>query len=166
MTNLLFIAVLAVLLLFMVPSVMRFTRGALLAAAAMLLLVLPAAAQEAGGAVYSVIASVTPMLMEILAIILMAVLTWAAAWAKTKFGVDIEAKHRESLHSALMTAARLAAAKQLSGQTALELILDYAKKSVPDALASLRPSPVVLQELAESKLRAALTEGLSKALAH
>ena len=132
----------------------RFTRSALAALMALVLLAVPAAAQDSPAA--GLVAAVTPLLIDLLAIVLMAALTWAAAWGKRKFGVDIEAKHRDALHSALMTGARLAAARQLTGLGALQLILDYVRKSVPDALASLAPSQAVLTDLADAKLQEAL----------
>lgn len=132
----------------------RFVRSALAVVTALVLLALPAAAQDSPAA--GLVAAVTPLLIDLLAIVLMAALTWAAAWGKRKFGIDIEAKHRDALHSALMTGARLAAARQLTGPGALQLITDYVRKSVPDALATLAPSQAVLTDLADAKLQEAL----------
>lgn len=132
----------------------RFVRGALAGVVALVMLALPAAAQDSPAA--GLFAAVTPLLIDLLALVLMAALTWAAAWGKRKFGIDIEAKHRDALHSALMTGARLAAARQLTGPGALQLIMDYVRKSVPDALATLAPSQAVLTDLADAKLQEAL----------
>lgn len=140
----------------------HFTRGALAALMALLLLALPAAAQDSHAT--GLVAAVTPLLIDLLAIVLMAALTWAAAWGKRKFGIDIEAKHRDALHSALMTGARLAAARQLTGPGALQLIMDYVRKSVPDALAALAPSQAVLTDLADAKLQDALDTPLATSL--
>ena len=131
-----------------------FTRGTLAALMALVLLAVPAAAEDSPAA--GLVAAVTPLLIDLLAIVLMAALTWAAAWGKRKFGVDIEAKHRDALHSALMTGARLAAARRLTGPGALQLIMDYVRKSVPDAMATLAPSQEVLTDLADAKLQEAL----------
>lgn len=157
MQHLILFTALAVLFVFMVPSALRFVRGAGLALALIVLATVPAMAQEVDGAT-GLMAAVLPYIMDILAIVLMAALTWASAWAKRKFNIDIEAKHRDGLHSALMTGARLAASRQLTGQAAIALIVDYVRKSVPDALASLKPSSAVLQDLAQSKLQEALAE--------
>lgn len=132
----------------------RFVRGTLAGVVALVLLAIPAAAQDSAAA--GLVAAVTPLLIDLLAIVLMAALTWAAAWGKRKFGIDIEAKHRDALHSALMTGARLAAARQLTGPGALQLILDYVRNSVPDALATLTPSQAVLTDLADAKLQEVL----------
>lgn len=157
MQHLFLFAALAVLFVFMVPSAFRFVRGAGLAVAMLLLIAVPAMAQEVDGTT-GLMAAVLPYLLDILAIVLMAALTWASAWAKRKFNIDIEAKYRDGLHSALMTGARLAASRQLTGQAAIALIVDYVRKSVPDALSSLKPSSTVLQDLAEAKLAEALAE--------
>lgn len=132
----------------------RLVRSTLAGVVALVLLALPAAAQDSPAT--DLVTAVTPLLIELLAIVLMAALTWAAARGKRKFGIDIEAKHRDALHSALMTGARLAAARQLTGAGALQLILDYVRKSVPDALATLAPSQTVLTDLADAKLQEAL----------
>lgn len=137
-----------------IMSLGRLISGALMAIVAFVLPVMPAAAQVSPAA--GIVATVTPLLIDLLAIVLMAALTWAAAWGKRKFGIDIESRHRDALHSALMTGARLAAARQLTGPGALQLIMDYVRKSVPDALATLDPSQAVLTDLADAKLQEAL----------
>ncbi|MBD9528959.1 hypothetical protein [Paracoccus sp. PAR01] len=97
----------------------------------------------------------TPHVLEIVSIGLTAVIGWGAAKARQKWGIEIESKHRDALHSALMTGARLAMARQLTGAAAVGVVLDYAKKSVPDALAYLKPGLEVLDLLAASKLNEA-----------
>lgn len=99
-----------------------------------------------------IINSITPHLVEILGLILTAVIGWAATKASAKWGLEIEEKHRIALHSALMTGARLALAKQLTVAAAVDLILGYAKTSVPGALKKLNPPRSVLENLAKSKL--------------
>lgn len=96
--------------------------------------------------------------MEIVSLAVMAVLGFAANKARQKWGIDIEAKHRDALHEALMTAARLAIGRNLTGQAAISLILDYAKRSVPDALDKLSPPAMVIENLAQSKLEKAAVE--------
>lgn len=95
----------------------------------------------------------TPLLIDLLSIVLGAALLWATTKFTQRTGITIEAKYRDDLHSALMTGARLAASRQLTGAAAIQLALEYARKSVPDALSKLSPSPVVLKELAESKIQ-------------
>lgn len=96
----------------------------------------------------------TPHLLEIAGLMLTAIIGWAANTARRKWGVDIEAKYQADLHTALTTAARLALSKQLTGAAAMDLILDYAKRSVPDALSKLNPPQAVIENLAKSKIEA------------
>ena len=114
---------------------------------------------------HDLIQAAMPQILDIAGIVLAGVLTWAAAAAKRKFGIDIDARHRESLHSALMTGARLAAARQMTGKAAVGLILDYVRQSVPDALDRLMPGQGVLADLAEAKLHEAVQDKLAEALA-
>lgn len=108
-----------------------------------------------------------PALLDLLGIILAALLAWAAAAAKRKFGIDVEARHREALHSALMTGARLALARQLTGAAAVELIVTHARESVSDAIGHLQPTGDFLERMAEAKLQEAgdkLARELSRAI--
>lgn len=139
-----------------------YRRGAawvFIALAFALLFALPARAQVIDG----IITEATPFLMEIVSIIVLALIGWASAWAKRKFGIDIEAKHRTALHSALMSGALLAVHRQMTGDAAVRIILDFARKSVPDAIDYFKPSAAVLSDLAESKLQDALSQALGKA---
>lgn len=158
MQTLLLFAALAVLFAFAVPPAFRFLRGAVMALALIVLAVMPAMAQTVG----DVVNEATPLLLQLLSLVVMAVLTWAADAVRRKSGVQIQAKYKTDLHDALMTAARLAAARQLTGQAAMALMLEYAQKSVPDALAALSPPQTVLQDLAESKLQQVISEGIGK----
>ncbi|MFC3628182.1 hypothetical protein ACFOM8_01845 [Paracoccus angustae] len=99
-----------------------------------------------------------PHLLEIAGLLLTAIIGWAANTARRKWGIDIEAKYQSDLHTALTTAARLALAKQMTGAAAIDLILDYAKRSVPDALNKLNPSQAVIENLAKSKIEAVKAE--------
>lgn len=93
--------------------------------------------------------------LELLGVALSALIGWAADTARRKWGLEIEARHREALHSALMTGARVAIERGLSGDKAATLAAAYAEASVPQAIAALRPSETVLTQLAKSKLAAA-----------
>ena len=98
------------------------------------------------------------LILGILAPVLTMIIGWAAKQAGTRWGIQIEATHREALHWALCTGATLALKKQLTGQAALDLIIAYARKSVPDAFGRLQPSPEVLANLAQAKLEQAVAE--------
>ncbi|SEN91027.1 hypothetical protein SAMN04489859_102190 [Paracoccus alcaliphilus] len=101
----------------------------------------------------NIIAASTPYLLEILGLALTGIIGWAATKAREKWGIDIAARHRDALHSALMTGAQLAVSRELTGRAALDLILGYVRSSVPDAIGALKPSAAVLQNLAEAKLK-------------
>ena len=92
------------------------------------------------------------LILGILAPILTALIGWAAAAISRKAGLEIDAKHREALQSALLNGARLAMSKQLTRQAAVDLVLSYVKDSVPGALEHFTPSTKVLTDLAEAKI--------------
>lgn len=100
----------------------------------------------------AVLAASAPHFLELLGALVAALISWAAVAVQRKWGLDIEARHREALHSALMTGARMALDRALSPQSAAELAVAYARESVPDAMRKLQPSPEVLANLARAKL--------------
>lgn len=100
----------------------------------------------------SIITAASPHILELLGVLLTGIIGWAAAAARRKWGIEIEARYREALHSALMTGAQLAMKNELTGKAAIDLVLRYIKQSVPDAIGSLKPSPDVLTDLAKAKL--------------
>lgn len=91
-----------------------------------------------------------------------AVAGFVAAGLKRLFGVTMEARHREALHSALVTGASLAlsmlaelVAQGLSPkearQVALQQGLDHVRQSVPDAIRALKPSGDMLLNMLKAK---------------
>lgn len=104
-----------------------------------------------------------PQLMQIVGIVLMGIIGWAATAAKAKWGIDIEAKNRIALHSALMTGVMAALGRGATTQEAVEAALDYVIKSVPDALTALKPPQDVLRDLATAKVQAATGDALWQA---
>ncbi|TQS72695.1 hypothetical protein ERN12_02545 [Rhodobacteraceae bacterium] len=108
-----------------------------------------------------ILASIEPYFLELLSVVITAMLGVAIAFAKDRFGLEIEARHREALHSALMTGARLALSRMGahgSNSAMIDAALSYAHMSVPDSIKRLRPSENLLAELAESKLSLAEAE--------
>lgn len=104
--------------------------------------------------------AVLPPLLVLLSVVLGRILARAAAIAQERWGIEIEATHRDALHSALMSGIAAALSRGLTGSAAINAAVAYAAKSVPDALASLDPSSEVLTSLAEAKLRQALNLAL------
>jgi hypothetical protein len=99
------------------------------------------------------IAALTPHLLELIAAIATIIIGWLAARARARWGIEIEARHREALHSALMTGVRHALARGLQEQDAVaKAAVDYVKTSVPDALGALRPAPQQLIMMAKATL--------------
>lgn len=100
-------------------------------------------------------AIVTQVILPIVATIVTAVIGWAAAQARARWGVEIEARQREALHSALMTGAQLALARlgpQASQSALTAAAVEYAQTSVPGAISGLRPAAGVLSDLALAKI--------------
>ena len=93
-----------------------------------------------------------PFLLEALSLVLTTVISLAALKIKEKTGLDIDARHREALHSAIMSAVKVSV---LTNQSPInkEAVIAYVKQSVPDAVSKLKASDDVLVQLAESKIR-------------
>ena len=90
----------------------------------------------------ALLAALAPHLLELIAALATAIIGWLAAQAKARWGLEIEARHREALHSALMTGVKHALSEGVQGRTAIaEAAVDYVHTSVPDALAALKPQP-------------------------
>uniref|UniRef100_UPI000225FB10 hypothetical protein n=1 Tax=Paracoccus sp. TRP TaxID=412597 RepID=UPI000225FB10 len=112
-----------------------------------------------------IIASAAPHLLELVSLAITAIIGWAAAAVRRKWGIEIEARHREALHWALYSGAQLAVKNQLTGKSAVDLMLEYVRRSVPDAIGNLRPSAEVLTDLAQAKLEQVVAERGKDALA-
>lgn len=100
-------------------------------------------------------AILAPYLPDLIGAAVTALIGYAVALIKAKTGIEIEAKNREALHSAMTTGALLGLAKL--GVTARKeeiaaASVAYVKASVPGALAKLAPSEGVLSALALSKV--------------
>jgi hypothetical protein len=94
-----------------------------------------------------------PLLLQFISAILGLILIQGAAIAKQRWGIEIEARHREALHSALMSGIRAALARGDGHSAAITSAIHHATKSVPDAITALNPSEGVLASIAEAKLR-------------
>lgn len=122
-------------------------------------------AQEAPGRVSfsPILQTAIPYVIELFLTGMFVLASLVAAWVKRKWNIDaeakireIEARHREALHSAIASGvgnliARHALEKKLEvnvGSESLAYILRYIRDSVPDALSSLNPSPDVIAKIA------------------
>jgi len=97
------------------------------------------------------LAALAPHLLELIAALATAIIGWLAAQVKARWGLEIEARHREALHSALMTGVMHALSEGVQGRAAIaKATVDYVHTSVPDALAALKPQPDQLTDMAEA----------------
>jgi hypothetical protein len=102
---------------------------------------------------HTILQALAPHLLELIAAILTLIIGALAAKARERWGIEIEARHREALHSALMTGMRHALASGIEGRDSLaEATVAYARASVPNALEALRPSAAHLLDMAEAAL--------------
>lgn len=104
---------------------------------------------------------IAPYLPDLIGAAVTALLGYAVTLIKAKTGIEIEAKHRDALHSAMTTGALLALAKLGIGANKAALAtaaVDYAKTSVPDAIKKLSPSDGTLADLAAAKIQSVLTK--------
>lgn len=100
-------------------------------------------------------AIITQVILPIVATIVTALIGWAAAQARARWGIEIEARQREALHSALMTGAQLALARlgpQATQSALTAAAVEYAERSVPGAMAGLKPTASTLHDLALAKI--------------
>lgn len=95
-----------------------------------------------------------PPLLDLAGIALAGWLVRVSLVAKKRWGLEIEARHRDALHAALMTGIRDALANGLTGQQAIDAAIRHARESVPDALASLKQATTrVVTSIAAAKLK-------------
>ncbi|PZR70366.1 MAG: hypothetical protein DI537_48895, partial [Stutzerimonas stutzeri] len=91
-----------------------------------------------------------------------AVVGWIALAARRFFGISLEGRHREVLHSAATTAASLALsvlaellARGMDPEKARTVAtrhgVDYVRQSVPDALRALKPDDSLLFDMVRAK---------------
>lgn len=102
---------------------------------------------------------IQPILVELLLTLILAVLAWFLRLLPERFRVDIEAKHRAALHSAIDTGVGLLIDTMQKHPTiaapdmAIGTVLDYVERSVPDAIRRLGPSRSQLEDMARAKLQ-------------
>ena len=101
-----------------------------------------------------ILQELAPAVLSGVSLLLSALIAMAAQTAKRRWGLDIEARHREALHAALISGIK--AAIERGPEEAVDVLIreavDHAKASVPDAILRLRAPEHVLQTLARSKL--------------
>lgn len=107
-----------------------------------------------------------PVIVEVLLTLALAGIGWLMRFLPERMRIEIEAKHRAALHSALETGvnyaldaveATLRANPAIAvGDATVGRVLDYVERSVPDAIRKLGPSRNILQDMARAKLTEAM----------
>lgn len=99
-------------------------------------------------------AAVLPPLLALLSIILGRVIARAATVAQERWGIEVEARHREALQSAVMTGITAAMGRGLRGPEAIRAAIEYTlSKGAPDAVDFFDLGMEDLSRIAESKLQ-------------
>ena len=93
-----------------------------------------------------------PLVLEAVSVLLALLLGWLAVQLRRRYGIQIEAAHRDALHTALMSGVSRAIELGLDRRAIADEALAYAKRSVPDAIAALRAEDDLLRDLAVAKL--------------
>ncbi|RAZ84455.1 hypothetical protein [Cereibacter johrii] len=122
--------------------------ASLISAVILATLAAPAAASTGS----DLLTALAPSFLDLTGVVLTALIGLATVRFQRWTGIQIEARHREALHSAIMTAARVAVARGLTREVATEFVSSYVCASVPDALKRLSPSAETLEALVRSKL--------------
>ena len=103
-----------------------------------------------------------PAITAVVMAVVTGLLSLLTAWLREKFKIEIEARHRQALHSALETGVnrvldKLTHLPQVTrADTAVAEAVAYVEKSVPDAIKALSPSKDHLREMALAKAKEAL----------
>lgn len=144
-------------------------RLTLVVAGICLFLLTPMLARASDGSALSggLLDSIAPLFSVGIDLVITAIVTWAAVRLRAATGIEIEARHRDALQSALRTGAgrvvsRIAgsnpAALPLAGESAeaINTVIDWVERSTPDALNYFRArgalAPQALTDLAVGAL--------------
>lgn len=101
-----------------------------------------------------------PIVLQLVGGLLATLIGLAANMARKRWGIEIEARHRDALHSALMSGIEAAFEAGATGEDAVQAAVQHAKASVPDAVAALIPGNGVLEAIARSKARGLIAKAI------
>ena len=102
-----------------------------------------------------------PEIMTILGMVITAVIGFVGKVVFTKFGLEIEEKHRKVLHTAIMAgiARMLKRVNDPNDQItdkmtdeAIDNVVAYVKKTVPDAVSALVPNNDILKMVIKARI--------------
>lgn len=113
----------------------------------------------------SILEAFMPYAPELINVLVVPFLIGLAVQGARYFGVEIQEKHKRTLQSALTTGANLALAKQLTGATAVQVVLSHVLgKGAPDAVKNFGLTTDELRLMAEAKLRQIANDPMTAAL--
>lgn len=111
-----------------------------------------------GGSIFGVW---RPYIVEIVGILIAGMVGWIVNLLRIRFGLEIEARHREALQTALTNAAGLVIGKgeNLAGKLQIDVkseaiaeAVSYVLKGAPDALAYFGVTPDRVRQMIEAKV--------------
>ncbi len=97
-------------------------------------------------------AIIMPHLGELLALIITALVARAVVALREWTGVQISQRHADRLSAAIQRGAVLALERQLTGERARALVLEYLRETVPDALRAVGATEAALSLRADATL--------------
>lgn len=97
-------------------------------------------------------AAFLPNAGELLGLIIAYLVGRAAIAFRQWTGVQISQRHADRLSAAIQRGALLALERQLTGERARALVLDYLRETVPDALRAVAPTEAALVLRADATL--------------
>lgn len=96
---------------------------------------------------------VAPHLIEIFGLLITLLIGWMAKRLRDWTGIQIEARHRDALHSAMMTGVRYALERKLPPAVTVDTAASYAQRiGGPDAIAALRANRETLGTITRAKM--------------
>lgn len=108
----------------------------------------------------SILSAIEPYMIEALGLFLTVIISIISRQLYAWTGLEIEKRHREALHEALMSGA-MSAIKYGPGEALGTLkahAIAHARQSTPQAVAALIPGDTVLDRIAERYVRDALNK--------
>lgn len=132
------------------------------AVALLFLTLLLATAARAVAATAPATVGLSPLIEYVATLVAGVMVGFISHAARKLFGISVEARHREALHSALTTGASLALSMlaELLAQglkpaearsVAVQTGVDYVRQSVPDAIRALKPADGLLSNMVRAK---------------
>ena len=96
--------------------------------------------------------AILPHMGDLLGLIITALIARAVVALRQWTGVQISQRHADRLSAAIQRGAVLALERQLTGERARALVLEYLRETVPDALRAVAPTEAALALRADATL--------------